>query len=167
MTIAASNSAAPAPIPEFDVAVLGRSFASRRSVIRLRDELHLSVLDVPGGRSGIRARYDEIDHRWEITAGTGVVARAKFVVDGDGRLPVRGRDDAVLSGPAVTSHGFPNFFRATDASPGDAVGYSIACIEYMRTHRHDYVERRVRIPIADDDYPELSFDRPTPRMWVG
>lgn len=161
---AASNSGAPAPIPEFDAVILGRSFASRRAAIRLHDDLHLSVRELVNVTA---ATYDDINNRWEIHVGRFVIARAKFVIDGDGKIHLQGREAGDIDPGAVTAHGFPNLFRPAGSDRTDSVGYTVACIEHMRTHGHDYVERRLRTPVADDDYSELSFDRPTPAMWVG
>lgn len=158
---ASSNSVAPAPIPEFDAVILGRSFASQRAAIRLHDDLHLSVCELI---SATAATYDDINNRWEIHVGRFVIARAKFVIDGDRKIHLLGREATDIDPAAVTAHGFPNLFRPAGT---DSVGYTVACIEYMRTHGHDYVERRLRTPVAEDDYHELSFDRPTPVMWVG
>ncbi|AKE91862.1 hypothetical protein [Rhodococcus aetherivorans] len=160
----ASKSVARAPVPEFDAVVLGRSFAALRAAGRLRDELRLAVHDTAGATS---ARYDDVDHRWDIVDGSTVVARAKFLVDGDGTLPLCGRDGARCTANTLTAKGFPNLFRPATAVHPDPVGYTVACIEHMRAYGHDYVERRARVPICDDDFPELSFDRPTPQFWVG
>ncbi|WP_420748968.1 hypothetical protein [Rhodococcus sp. O3] len=154
----------PPCIPEFDVAVVGRSFASLRAAVRLRNELHLSVLEIDTATS---ASYDEIDNRWEIRRDSEIVARAKLVVDGDGQVPLKGRDDNTFDASDLTAHGFPNLFRPVHTTRTDSVGYTVRCIGHMRSHGHDYVERRLHTPIADDDYPELSFDRPVPPMWVG
>jgi hypothetical protein len=161
---AASNSVAPAPIPEFDAVILGRSFASQRAAVRLRDDLHLSVRELVNATA---ATYDDINNRWEIHVGRFVIARAKFAIDGDGKIHLQGREAAAIDPAAVTAHGFPNLFRPAGTDRSDSLGYTVACIEYMRTNGHDYAERRLRTPVADDDYPELSFDRPTPTMWVG
>ncbi|NLU64068.1 hypothetical protein HCA61_17605 [Rhodococcus sp. HNM0563] len=161
---AASNSGAPAPIPEFDAVILGRSFACRRAADRLRDDLYLSVCELVSVTS---ATYDDIDNRWEFHLGRFVIARAKFVIDGDGTIHLQGREDTAIDPAAVTAHGFPNLFRPVGTDRIDSLGYTVACIEYMRTHGHDYSERRLRTPVADDDFPELSFDRPIPAMWIG
>ncbi|KLL96737.1 hypothetical protein [Rhodococcus rhodochrous] len=164
MTTTASNSVSHPPAPEFDAVVLGRSFASQRVSARLRDELRLAVHEI-GTASAVR--YDDIDHRWEILIGGTVVGRAKFVVDGHGGLTLQGRDGAALERDALTVHGFPNLFRPIVGTRTDPVGYTVSCIEYMRSNGLDYVERRLRTPVADDDFPELSFDRPTPILWFG
>ncbi|MBS9374827.1 hypothetical protein [Rhodococcus sp. B50] len=164
MITSASNSVSPHPVPEFDVVVLGRSFASQRSAGRLRNELRLSIHEI--GNATL-ARYDDIDHRWEILIGDTVVTRAKFVVDGHGGLTMQGREDSTLDRHTVTVNGFPNLFRPIVATHTDPVGYTVSCIEYMRSNGLDYVERRLRTPVADDDFPELSFDRPTPMLWFG
>lgn len=161
---AASNSGAPAPIPEFDAVVLGYSFASKRAATRLRDDLHLSVLEVVNATA---ATYDDINNRWEIRVGRIVIARTKFVIDDDGKIHLQGRETDEIDPASVTAHGFPNLFRPAGTDRADSLGYTVSCIEYMRAHGHDFVERRLRTAVADDDYPELSFDRPTPAMWVG
>ncbi|MBD8055053.1 hypothetical protein ICV35_15430 [Rhodococcus ruber] len=160
----ASTFVVPAPVPEFDAVVLGHSFASRRAATRLRDEVRLAVLEADEATA---ARYDEVDHRWEIVDGATVVARAKFVVDGYGTLPLHGRDGARCTATTLTENGFPNLFRPATTAHPDPVGYTVACLGHMRDYGHDYVERRARVPICDDDFPELSFDRPTPQFWVG
>lgn len=163
MNTAVSNSVTSCPVPEFDVAVLGRSFAAQRVAARLRTEVGLSVHEIDDVTA---ARYDDIDNRWEILLGRDVVARAKFTVDGDGDVELRNGDE-VPGDRAMTSHGFPNLFRPVHTSDADAVGYTVSCIAYMRENGFDYAERRLRTPIADDEFPELSFDRPTPTMWCG
>lgn len=164
MTTTASNSVSHPPAPEFDAVILGRSFASQRVAARLRGELRLAVHEI--GTAEL-VRYDDIDHRWEILIGGTVVTRAKFVVDGHGGLAMQGREDNTLDRQTVTVHGFPNLFRPIVATHTDPVGYTVSCIEYMRSNGLDYVERRLRTPVADDDFPELSFDRPTPILWFG
>lgn len=161
--MAASASVAPLPVPEFDVVVLGRSFASVRAASRLRDELRLAVHEETAATS---ARYDDIEHRWEIRTGRTVTARAKFVVDGDGSVLLQGRDEATFDSESRSAHGFPNLFRTVGSEGRDPVGYTLTCIEYMRTYGHDYVERRRQTLVSDDRFPELSFDRPTPPVWV-
>ncbi|UYP18800.1 hypothetical protein OED52_19560 [Rhodococcus sp. Z13] len=163
MTTSAANSVHRPLVPEFDAVVLGRSFASQRVASRLRDELRLSVHEIA---AATLARYDDIDHRWEILVGDTVVVRAKFVIDGHGDLPMRGRDEIEPGFRAVTTPGFPNLFRPVVPGRADAVGYTVSCIAYMRTNGLDYVERRLRTPISDDDFPELTFDRPSPVLWT-
>ncbi|MEE2032792.1 hypothetical protein [Rhodococcus chondri] len=158
-----SNSGAPAPVPEFDVVVLGRSFASRRSATRLHDELRLAVHEAATVDS---AHYDDIDHRWEIRVGRRIASRAKYVVDGDGSVPLHGRDGALLASDSGVVQGFPNLFRTAGGKGSDPIDYPVKCIGYMRTYGHDYVERRPQTLVADDDFPELSFDRPAPQVWV-
>ena len=58
MNTAVSNSVSHCPVPEFDVAVLGRSFAVQRVAVRLRTEVGLSVHEVG---AATLARYDDID----------------------------------------------------------------------------------------------------------
>ncbi|WP_026002982.1 hypothetical protein [Rhodococcus sp. R1101] len=164
MTTTASNSVSHRPVPEFDAVILGRSFASQRVAARLRDELRLSIHEI--GTASL-VRYDDIDHRWEILIGDTVVTRAKFVIDGHGDLAVRGREDSTINRRTVTVNGFPNLFRPIVTTHTDPIGYTVSCIEYMRGNGLDYVERRLRTPVADDDFPELSFDRPMPILWFG
>lgn len=163
MTASAWNSVTPAPVPEFDAVVLGRSFASQRAATRLRDEVRLSVHEIDIATS---ARYDDIDHRWEIRIGRTVVARAKFTIDGHGGIPLEGRDGTTLALDSPVVQGFPNLFRTAGTPELDTVGYAITCIAHMRTYGHDYVEPRRQPLVSDDDFPELSFDRPTPHMWT-
>jgi len=163
MTTPAWNSVTPAPVPEFDAVVLGRSFASQRAATRLRDEVRLSVHEIDNATS---ARYDDVDHRWEIRYGRTVVARAKFTIDGHGDIATEGRDGIALDSDSHVVQGFPNLFRAAGTRELDTVGYAITCIGYMRAHGHDYVEPRRQPLVSDDPFPELSFDRPTPHMWT-
>lgn len=162
MTTAASNPPGLPLVPEFDVVVLGRSLASRRAASRVRDEVRLEVHEIS---DATLVRYDDIAHRWEVVVGDTVVARAKFTIDGHGGVPLRGNTPDLPDSHSVTMHGFPNLFRTAVTLESDAVGYTVSCIEHMCTNNLDYVERRVCTPIADDDFPELSFDRPTPHMW--
>lgn len=161
MNTAVSPFVASRPVPEFDAIVLGGSFTAQRVASRLRTEVGLSVHEVD---TATVARYDDIDNRWEIVSGSEVVAKAKFAVDGDGAIALR-NGDAAPEHRTVTVHGFPNLFRPVAAPDADAVGYTVSCIAYMRSNGFDYAERRLRTPIVDDGFPELSFDRPAPRLW--
>lgn len=119
----------PVPPPPFrssTAVILGRSFASQRAAVRLRDDLHLSVRELVNATA---ATYDDINNRWEIHVGRFVIARAKFAIDGDGKIHLQGREAAAIDPAAVTAHGFPNLFRPAGTDRSDSLGYTVACID--------------------------------------
>lgn len=151
----------PPCIPEFDVAVVGRSFASLRAAERLRRELRLSVTESPDAQA---ARYDEVNHRWEIDTAGGVAARAKIVVESSGTILVEGRRGRSLAQDAdgLVVHGYPNLFRLGDSGTPDPVGSVCRLVGHMRTNVLDYIEARPTAAFTNR-LDAVTFDRPVPR----
>jgi hypothetical protein len=160
MLLAQEDSRYPC-IPEFDVAVVGRSFASLRTAERLRHELRLSVTESPDAQA---ARYDEVNHRWEIDTADGVAARAKFVVETTGTIRAEGRRGQSLARDAdgFVVHGFPNLFRLGASGTPDPVGSVCRFVGHMRANVLDYIEARPTAPCTNR-LDAVTFDRPVPR----
>lgn len=161
MFLAQPNSGPPC-IPEFDVAVVGRSFASLRTAERLRRELRLQVVEAPDATT---VRYDDVNHRWEIDTADGVAARAKFVLETTERIRIEGRRGLPLdhTDTGFVVRGFPNLLRLGNSGSVDPVGSVCRLVEHMRSNVLDYVEARSG-DAATDSVDSMTFDRPVDRV---